>query len=264
MRKRAKAPDQNGDNVGAGSLLRGLEILRAFRSTDSTLGNQDLIDRTGIPKATISRLTAALVSKGYLVYEEAIGRYSIGPSTFSLGYSGLSSTPVVRVARPLLERLAYKTGVAAALGTRSGLEMIYLSNCRAYGPITLQLSIGSMLPIWRTAMGLAYVVVMDEETRSEIVYDLLRNEPDCASLIQKSIDEAMESHERYGYVCSFGTWYSYINAVGVAFRPSDGSQLVALTAGGISDVLTRDDCLTTAGDALLETRDRLRAALENE
>lgn len=172
IRKRARASDPAGDNVGAGSLLRGLDILQALRSTDSSLGNQDLIHRTGIPKATVSRLTAALASKGYLIYEEAIGRYTIGPSTRSLGYSGLSSTPMVRVAPPLLEELAHETGAAAALGTRSGLEMIYLASRRAQGAVTLQLSIGSLLPIWRTALGLAYVVAMDLAAREEVVAEL--------------------------------------------------------------------------------------------
>lgn len=266
MRKRSKSPDdnENGDeNLGASSLLRGLDILRAFRSTDSTLGNQDLIDRTGIPKATVSRLTYALVSMGYLVYHEGLGRYSIGPSTVTLGYSALSSIPVVRVAQPLLQRLADRTGVAAALGARNGREMVYLANCRALGPVTLQLNVGSQLPIWRTAMGLAYMAAMIPESRDDLLAQLLVHEPQHASAIRDRVEEALESWSTRGYVCSFGTWYSYINAVGVAFRPTDGSQLVALTCGGITDVLSREDCLGQVGAALLDTVRQLQHRLEN-
>jgi hypothetical protein len=60
MRKRTKPADgSEGAEVGnsAASLTRGLEILRAFTADDATLGNQDLIERTGLPKATVSRLT---------------------------------------------------------------------------------------------------------------------------------------------------------------------------------------------------------------
>lgn len=266
MRKRSRPTDEAEiieEGIGASSLLRGLEVLRAFRATDSTLGNQDLIDRTGLPKATVSRLTYALVSSGYLEYNESMGRYSIGPSTISLGYSALSSTPVVRVVQPLLQRLADKTGVAAALGTRSGLEMIYLANCRAFGPVTLQLNVGSHLPIWRTAMGLAYMAEMQPQAREDLVNKLIAQEPASAQAIRSSVDEAIESHKLRGYICSFGAWYSYINAVGVAFRPTDGSQLVALTCGGISDIISREDCLNGVGDALLATTRQLRELLEN-
>ncbi|MDG4886835.1 IclR family transcriptional regulator [Mesorhizobium sp. WSM4887] len=248
--------------VGASSLLRGLEILRAFRATDSALGNQDLIERTGLPKATVSRLTYALASAGYLSYDEPMGRYSIGPSTISLGYSGLSSIPVVRVVQPLLQRLAERTGVAAALGARTGLEMIYLANCRAFGPVTLQLNVGSQLPIWRTAMGLAYVAEMNSDARRDLIARLVEREPENAPSIKNSVAEAVDGYRSRGFVCSFGAWYSYINAIGVAFRPTDGSQLVALTCGGISDILSPSDCLGAAGDALLETKERLRELLE--
>ncbi|MDX8529149.1 IclR family transcriptional regulator [Mesorhizobium sp. MSK_1335] len=266
MRKRSRPvadPEVVEEGIGASSLLRGLEVLRAFRATDSTLGNQDLIERTGLPKATISRLTYALVSSGYLVYNESMGRYSVGPSTISLGYSALSSSPVVRMVQPLLQTLADKTGVAAALGTRSGLEMIYLANCRALGPVTLQLNVGSRLPIWRTAMGLAYMAEMLPEARDDLVRRLIAHDPQSATAIRKIVEEALESYEMQGYVCSFGTWYSYINAVGTAFRPTDGSQLVSLTCGGISDILSREDCLNGVGEALLATSRQLREQLEN-
>src|SRR5690606_22704261 len=80
MRKRTKPTDgSDGADVGnaAASLTRGLEILRAFTADDATLGNQDLIERTGLPKATVSRLTYTLVGLGYLHYDETLGRYSI-------------------------------------------------------------------------------------------------------------------------------------------------------------------------------------------
>lgn len=72
MRKRA-LPVQGAEAVEASnpaaSLTRGLDILRAFAANDATLGNQQLIERTGLPKATVSRLTATLVSLGYLHHD---------------------------------------------------------------------------------------------------------------------------------------------------------------------------------------------------
>lgn len=265
MRKRSKSSmeGQTDDSIGATSLVRGLEILRAFRASDPTLGNLELIDRTGLPKATISRLTYALVNMGYLIYHEDLGRYSVGPSTVTLGYSALSSMPVVRVAQPLLQRLVDKTGVAGALGTRSGHEMVYLANARALGPVTLQLNVGSHLPIWKTAMGLAYMVAMLPEPREELMQQLIELEPQNAEKIKECVADATASFNAHGFVCTFGTFYSYINAVGVAFRPTDGSQLVALTCGGIADLLSREDCMGKVGDALLDTVRQLQDRLEN-
>lgn len=265
MRKRSKPLDGEAAEASnpAASLTRGLEILRAFTADDPTLGNQDLIERTGLPKATISRLTATLVSLGYLHYDHMLGRYSIGPATVSLGYSALSSNPVIHMARPLMQQLADKTGAAVALGTRDGLEMVYLANCRSMSPVTLRLNIGSRVPICRTAMGLAYLAEMKPQIRESVVEELLRVEKDKAkltALIEKSIAE----YEHQGFVSVYGTWHSYINAVGVAFRPTDGSPLVALNCGGIIDVMPEALCRETVGPDLVELTRKLRANLAGE
>ncbi len=104
MRKRNKpivAPTDQNAGQHASALVRGLQILRAFTPADASLGNQELIERTGLPKATVSRLTYTLVGLGYLIYDPALGRYRIGPATVSLGYSGLSTSAVIRLICPL-------------------------------------------------------------------------------------------------------------------------------------------------------------------
>jgi DNA-binding IclR family transcriptional regulator len=264
MRKRARPADgaeAAETSNPAASLTRGLDILRSFTAEDTTLGNQELIERTGLPKATVSRLTATLVSLGYLHYDTQLGRYSIGPATVSLGYSALSSSAVVHMAQPLMQDLADRTGVATALGTRDGLEMVYLANCRSQSPVSLRLNVGSRLPLWRTAMGLAYLAEMRPEVRDEVMAQLIAQEPEHAARIRASVDEAIDSYRRLGFVGSFGTWFSYINAVGLAFRPTDGSPLVAITCGGIVDIIPKDLCLSRIGPDLVQMIGQLRAQL---
>ena len=264
MRKRTLPVDgteapETGNS--AASLTRGLEILRAFTAGDSTLGNQDLIERTGLPKATVSRLTATLVSLGYLHYDSQLGRYSIGPATVSLGYSALSSNAVIHIAKPLMQDLADRSGVAVALGTRDGLEMVYLANCRSLSPVSLRLNVGSRLPIWRTAMGLAYLAEMRAEIRDAVVNQLIEDTPDQETRIRTAVADALEGYKARGFVGTYGAWYSYINAVGVAFRPTDGSPLVAITCGGIVDIIPKDVCIKTVGPDLVRMVETMRNRL---
>jgi DNA-binding IclR family transcriptional regulator len=91
VKKRAKPSSVDVDKDSAqvsSALVRGLEILRSFTPNDISLGNQELIDRTGLPKATISRLTLTLVNLGYLNYDDNLGRYSIGPANYLAGLFG--------------------------------------------------------------------------------------------------------------------------------------------------------------------------------
>lgn len=264
MRKRSKSDQAAEDGISGNtttSLARGLSIIRAFNAEDNTLGNQELIERTGLPKATISRLSATLIALGYLRYDDTTGRYSIGPATISLGYSALSSSAVVHMARPLMQDLADQTGVAVALGMRENHDMVYLANARSMSPVTLRLNVGSRLPLWRTAMGLAYMAEMQPDARESIVEDLVQSDPQQEEKIRTLVADALRSLHDYGFVTSIGTWYSYINAVGLAFRPTDGSPLVALNCGGIVDIVPERKCLDEVGPALRQMVDQLRASL---
>ncbi|MCL6284176.1 IclR family transcriptional regulator [Ruegeria sp. 2012CJ41-6] len=264
MRKRTNPVDHIRDDQPiktATSLQRGLEILRVFTADDQTLGNQDLLDRTGLPKATVSRLTQTLVILGYLHYDETLGRYSIGPATVSLGYSALSSSAVVRMAVPLMQEMADKTGAAVALGTRDGSDMVYLANSRSMNPVSLQLYVGSRLPIWRTSMGLAYLADLEPEQRGQVLEQMISADPDQEAAIREAVLQGVDSVKSHGFVSSFGQWYSYINAVGVAFRPTDGSPLVALTCGGIVDIVPQEKCLSEIGPDLVDLVHDLRKRL---
>jgi DNA-binding transcriptional ArsR family regulator len=48
------------------SLERGLAILRELREANIPVRNQDLVQRTGLPKATVSRLLSTLGALGYV------------------------------------------------------------------------------------------------------------------------------------------------------------------------------------------------------
>jgi DNA-binding IclR family transcriptional regulator len=264
MRKRSNTGEDGREASGsATSLTRGLEILRAFTPDDETLGNQELINRTKLPAATISRLTATLVGLGYLHYDSVLGRYSIGPATVSLSYSALSSNPIIYLARPLMQELADWTGAAVALGTRDGLEMVYLANCRSVSPVTLQLNVGSRVPIARTAMGLAYIAEMNAAQREPLIA-AVRDADAPSHGVRKRVDQAIAEYERSGFVSAFGLWHTYINAVGVAFRPTDGSPLLAITCGGIADILPEEFCLEKVGPKVVHLVKQLRTSLAGE
>ncbi len=72
------------------ALARGLQILDCFKFEDKYLGNSQIAARTGLPKATVSRLTYTLTELGYLRYSESLGKYNFGPSLVNIGYSLLS------------------------------------------------------------------------------------------------------------------------------------------------------------------------------
>src|SRR6202022_4126076 len=62
--KEGKEKDGSADEVTA--LARGLTVLRRIAAADAPVSNRELTELTGIPKPTVSRITATLVSAGFL------------------------------------------------------------------------------------------------------------------------------------------------------------------------------------------------------
>ncbi|MBL8583633.1 MAG: IclR family transcriptional regulator [Rhizobiaceae bacterium] len=264
MRKRARKEEGNeADAQGVStSLVRGLAILRSFGPGDHSLGNLELMERTGLPKATVSRLTFTLARLGYLDYDERLGRYSLGSATVSLGYSALSANPVIAVAPPLMRGLAEATGAAVALGTRDGLEMLYLANCRSESLVTLRLNVGSRVPLWNSGMGLAYLVGLSRDDREGLLEQLRTSFPEHATRIVSLVEAALEQFARLGYVTAFGTWHGHVRAVGVPFRPRDGSPPMAITCGGIADIIDEPIAREVIGPGLVALAALLAETLE--
>jgi hypothetical protein len=83
----AEPAEEKSDRQFVTSLARGLEVLRAFNPENGSLGNQELAQRTGLPKATVSRLTHTLTTLGYLDYDPRLARIMIAPAVLSLGHA---------------------------------------------------------------------------------------------------------------------------------------------------------------------------------
>ena len=140
----------------------GCRCWRAFGSGDSQLGNQELAERCGLPKSTVSRLTMTLTRLGYLIQTPDTGRYRLGMATLSLGSAMLSRLDLRQVARPLMQELAAFSGASVSLGARDRFSMIYIEHCRGPAALTLSMDVGARIPLATSAIGRAYLAVIDE------------------------------------------------------------------------------------------------------
>lgn len=249
--------DDGKDRQFVTALARGLEILRAFRPGDGGLGNQELAERTGLPKPTISRLTYTLTSLGYLTYEETTGQYQLGAGVLALGYAFLANLDIRERARPLMQALANEVDAAVSLGTRDRLTMLYVETCRGTGALTLRLDVGSRIPIAETAMGRAFLAALPEDERAYLLDHLKRKNPDQFEKSKAGVDRAVADLDRQGFTLSLGEWHKDVNAVGVPVVLPDRSAIFALNLGGPAFLLTRDRLVEDLGPRLVRLAETL-------
>ena len=109
--------DSNGekDRNFVTALARGMELLRCFSMKESVLGNQELAAKTGLPKATVSRMTYTLSQLGYLRKHAQSGKYKLDVGVLSFGYQMLSNLPIRAIATSFMVDLAQHAHAAVAL-----------------------------------------------------------------------------------------------------------------------------------------------------
>ncbi len=128
---------------------RGLELLRAFRCEARPLSNRTIAERTGLPKATVSRITSTLVRPRLPNRVASTGRYQLG--TGMVASAGVSCERCDHPARrsPLMQQFAARHDMSIGLAVPDRLQMIYMIWCRSPKTLTLRLTAGLDRCRWR-------------------------------------------------------------------------------------------------------------------
>tara|TARA_R110002072_G_scaffold154132_10_gene303838 strand:+ start:3354 stop:4154 length:801 start_codon:yes stop_codon:yes gene_type:complete len=210
------------------SLSRGLSILRAFRSVDSPLGNKEIGERTGLPKATVARLSYTLSQMGYLRHAGPHGQYHLGDKVTALGHAMLRALPVRGVAEPIMQEFSTKHKMSVALGFGDRATMIYLAYCARPDTVTTHLRIGTAVPMAASAIGQAYFWASGPEARSEHLESIRATVEHNADQVEADLLTQIADVDRTGYAISIGGWRREISAVGVPVWLDRGETILGL------------------------------------
>ena len=230
---------ESKDRLFVTALARGLAVLAAFRGGEPQLSNQDLASRTGLPKSTVSRLTYTLTQLGYLDQDPASGRYQLGLAVLELSAATLASFDARRVIAPKMQQVAEAHGVAVRLAVREGLDMMYLETVRSRARVTVQLSVGSRVPLATTAIGRAYLAAMPAAERNTLMPALAVQYGADWPQIAASLDAALADYQQRGYCSSFGEFQPEVFAVAAPVPPlAPGQPWMSLNASGPAFLFT--------------------------
>lgn len=252
------AGDDDRDQVSA--LARGLQLLDCFRSAERFLSSQELVERSGLPKATVSRLVHTLTAHGYLDFSSRHGKYHLGARVLSLGFSMLGGLGVRQVARPFMRELAEQSSASVSIGARDGRIMVYVENCASTANQNFRLTIGSRVPLATSAMGRAYFCGLDGTEREQLLRELSNRHPAEFRSMRTALESGLRSYEKLGFCHSIGEWQDDVNAVGVPYRPTDGTAVLGFNCCGPAYALPRDVLIEQWGPRLVNLVRNVEAA----
>jgi DNA-binding IclR family transcriptional regulator len=240
------------------AIARGLGILEAFTTRDTMLGNQEIAERCGLPRPTVSRLTHTLTRLGYLDYRPRFAKYQLGIGAVAIGQLALANMTIRRIAQPLMQALSQRLGTSVSLGRRDRLSMLYVEHCQPPSAVALQLGMGSRIPLAVTAMGRAYYAIASAEERAAIDHQIAERFPQRWVAVRDGLREAVDMHVALGFTVSIGDWNREVHAAGAAVSLPEGG-IAAFNCGAPAFMLDRDRVLREAGPGVAEMARRVQA-----
>ena len=210
-----KDMEHDKDRLFVTALARGLAVLAAFRPGEAALSNQTLAQRTGLPKSTVSRLTYTLLQLGYLQQDGDSGFYRLGLAVLALGSAVLSGYDIRTRAAPLMRALANEQGVSVSLALRDGTDMVYLETCRSQARVSVQLTVGSRVPLATTAIGRACYAGLSDAERAQADHELAERYKEAWPELARSLASARGQYLAKGFCESFGDFEAEVMAVAV-------------------------------------------------
>ena len=221
---------EDNDRQFVTALGRGLTLLAAFEQHQQ-LSHQQLCQMTNLPKATITRLIHTLMTLGFLRVTEH-GQYQLGSSAVRLSATAWSRHDMVAAAEPLLRQFASSNEVSVNLATEVEGEMRYHACCRSPARLSVNLQVGSAVPVARTAIGRAFYAASSPARQASIRNNLQEHlSTEDYNHAQSALSDAAEHYRLHGYTVSDGDFSTDILAVAVGvFDVATGQYAYSLNA----------------------------------
>lgn len=221
---------EDNDRQFVTALGRGLTLLAAFEQHQQ-LSHQQLCQMTNLPKATITRLIHTLMALGFLRVTEH-GQYQLGSSAVRLSATAWSRHDMVAAAEPLLRQFASRNEVSVNLATEVEGEMRYHACCRSPARLSVNLQVGSAVPVARTAIGRAFYAASSPARQASIRNNLQEHlSTEDYNHAQSALSDAAEHYRLHGYTVSDGDFSTDILAVAVGvFDVATGQYAYSLNA----------------------------------
>lgn len=213
-----------GKTPASQTLMRGLDIIEAVSEGATDIAG--VAARTGMTYSTTHRILTALQARQYIARDPVQG-YRLGRKMLELGYRAYSQSDLIRLAHPLLQRLARETSDTVHLGYAENDQVIYLDKIANRRAVEISSRIGGSKPLISTGIGKALLLDAGEaEWRRVYEHGAQALREPC------TLDEWLQTMRNYaknGYSYDLGEDEQSIRCVAAPVRDGSGRIVAAIS-----------------------------------
>ncbi|MEW2811588.1 IclR family transcriptional regulator C-terminal domain-containing protein [Streptomyces massasporeus] len=240
------------------SLARGLTVLTAFGEGRPELTLTEVSQATGLARATARR---ALITYEHLDLVAAAGRtFTLTPRVLSLGFPPLSRTSLPEIAQPHLADLTSRIHESTSLAvlSDSGEEIQYTARVATGRVMSVNITVGTRLPAYATALGRVLLADASEEIRGAKELPALT----AHTITDKhTLEGVLTSVRAQGYALVDEELEEGLRSIAVPIRDRSGRVVAALNTAMHASRRTPRECVTDLVPELTATAARIQTDL---
>ena len=237
---------------------RAAALLKAVANAERPATVPELALTCGINRSTAWRLLATLERQGLVDRDPATQTYGLGYAVFQIAAAD-DHNSLVRLARPVLEKLANATRATVSLAVAKRLELVYVDQVeepRAISPNW----VGRSLPLHATSGGKAFLAWLPKDERAALLNGRLRRFTATTVTDRRRLGQELAGDRRRGYSTCLGELEETLSGVSSAVLDQRERPVAIVNAWGPSSRLTADR-LAAVGAKTAAAAEEIRALI---
>jgi DNA-binding IclR family transcriptional regulator len=240
------------------SVDRAAALLKAIADSPTPPTVVELADTCGLNRSTAWRLLATLDRHGLVERDPVSQRYSVGYAFLRIAAAS-DADPLVRRARPVLERLAADTGEATNLALARRFNLVYVDQVDP-PQIIAPNWLGRTVPLHATSSGKAFLAFLDDEERAAVLTGRLERFTETTVTDRRRLDRELDRVRADGYSVSVGELEQSLFGASAAVLSEQGRPLAIVSVWGPEHRVSRER-LPEIGRRVLVAAGEIKALL---
>lgn len=241
--------------------LRTLAIIEVMGRSDRAMTATEINGSLGLPKQTVHRLCATLVSAGYLVRDGDGKRFRPSRRLRMIGLGLLHASRAHIVRHQILKAVAANLRETVNFVVPEEDGMRYLDRVETDWPFRIQLDVGSNVPFHCTASGKTFLASLSPRVRRRFVANLdLRQHTDNTCTDPEALLKELSVIARRGYALDNEEFMDGMIAAAVPVADENGRFAAALAFHGPKQRVSLEQAIENR-HSLADAAARLRSVL---
>jgi DNA-binding IclR family transcriptional regulator len=220
---------------GIQSIEVGARILQALARATRPQMLRDLAAAAAMPAAKAHRYLVSFARMGLVEQHAESGLYDLGPFALDLGLGALARLEPVTVSGPTLAELREETGQTVALAVWANHGATIVRWLGADTPVSASLRVGAVLPLTRSATGMAFLAFLPQETIAPFLKKELADHQrqGLTPVTREEVDQLIALTRRRGFART-SDFIPGISGIAAPVFDYSGAMTLALIALGYS------------------------------